>query len=691
MKKYIIFIVSFLTVGAAIYSCSVKEGIYVPAEPEDTSSPLFFFDPNTIKSFPLTDESEDITVKLNRRNTSEAVTATVAITDTTKLIYSEGIGEIEVVFDAEAETADIVIPVDPSKFEPSKKYGLDIAISAGATPYGGNGLSIVFVGPEAPKEWVKLKGKAKFRESMVAPMYQMDAVEYELDIWMSDEGYYKLESPYGDKFPYNANNPDAKYDPAKEAENFFYVHAENPDAVWIPITTYSLDWGYGSMSIGSLAGYAIAQGSTVEDQKTAGNTGWLKDKIITMPKGKMIYGDDDGLYYADQAGKFRIALPGAILGDYTLSVEYTGLYSKLDGTLFAMFDVNFVGKDVETAKVALVPGKNPQPGIDIIIPSGDEETEEGGASEEGEEPAGPVVIELKASGEARIALEPNSFYTVVVVPFAEGEAQPEFIAYETFLVGEPDPLTIDDYSAADFVGPLSAEALTDKTYDVYAIALGKEGWGSEVEYQLSTQFTDLGQDYYSLPGLGVGGYYQYDDSVVFDLYNGLIYSHKADYQESAIPQLAGLGFIPEFYASNVDSFYSLNYALIGAYVAEGLIALVGYPQYSNDYGINFDGILFNVYQLAEEEGEEDKLYTTVAGYRSILLADPDIYPTPDEAVAAASASKNLKKFAKGTKSIDAKKNCVEIEPEHKVRATYQVVPSERSKMTFKKAQSPAIL
>ena len=158
---------------------------------------------------------------------------------------------------------------------------------------------------EKNPEVFKSLGMAQYTDDLVSYMFGLDPVTYEVEVEESQDnpGKYRLVNPYGAAYPYNEAGD---YD----AENDYYlvIDATDPDYVNIYPGELGADWGYGMMSVMSMADYFIAyQGATVEIMKELGYYGTLKDGVISFTAGTA--GLIMGQYLAD--GGFEVVLPGA--------------------------------------------------------------------------------------------------------------------------------------------------------------------------------------------------------------------------------------------------------------------------------------------------------------------------------------------------------------------------------------------
>ena len=255
------------------------------------------------------------------------------------------------------------------------------------------------------EKWISL-GKGKIRDDCFTTFYKTGNPEWEVEILENDsqKGFYRLVDPYGDSFPLSE---EGTYDKSKTY--YFEVHAEDPNGVYIPVQYIGRDWGEGMMMIGSIAGLKIAQGATLDSQKSAGNTGTLEKGIITFPKNTLAFGEanynNGGLYAANKDGMFRICLPGAVPVDYALSANFG--YSS-EGALPIAFKI---GADIASVKYAIYQGKLADADIKTNVT----------AIAGNKDPNAKVVGE---TGVESVTLAKTDVYTLVAVGFdSQGEAQ----------------------------------------------------------------------------------------------------------------------------------------------------------------------------------------------------------------------------------------------------------------------------
>lgn len=175
--------------------------------------------------------------------------------------------------------------------------------------------------------WTSL-GKGLYTDDLVYPLYTKGnpSTTYEVEIQEHSEtpGLYRLVDPYGSAFPY--------YESAVAyTSTVIVVHAEDPDAVYVPLqsTGLTLSSGDGEMSILSVGAdyYDFYGDEYYETLKKNGYFGTLKDGVITFPsfvakdketgealytyQGYVLFSDED-VYGMGRNGEWKIVLPSAV-------------------------------------------------------------------------------------------------------------------------------------------------------------------------------------------------------------------------------------------------------------------------------------------------------------------------------------------------------------------------------------------
>lgn len=155
------------------------------------------------------------------------------------------------------------------------------------------------------EQWQSV-GTAEYTDDIIGPLFEADPVTYYVEIQTHPDhpGIYRMVNPYGETFPYNE---DGDWDKSRDWN--IDINAEDPDGVYIEQQKTGCDWGYGNMTIMSMGYYSMtAGGQSFDEAKSSGIMGTLKDGVITFPTRGLVVGDDEGLYYSNTNGAFRLDL-----------------------------------------------------------------------------------------------------------------------------------------------------------------------------------------------------------------------------------------------------------------------------------------------------------------------------------------------------------------------------------------------
>ncbi len=166
--------------------------------------------------------------------------------------------------------------------------------------------------------WTSL-GNCQYTDDFIASVFgeEEDCLTWEVEIQESDEqsGLYRLVYPYDGKYPYNEEYDDGTADWDKSKTYYLEINACDPDGVYITEQETGMDWGYGMISVWSMADYYMSNGYSFDEVKAAGMCGTLKDGVITFPQNELIVSMANyfsgTLLYGNYYGKFKVVLPGA--------------------------------------------------------------------------------------------------------------------------------------------------------------------------------------------------------------------------------------------------------------------------------------------------------------------------------------------------------------------------------------------
>ena len=216
------------------------------------------------------------------------------------------------------ETTTSVLPDTLARINTTAGYtdlfvGLKDNTSYTVVAWGTNGLQTTVVTAayqtEKNPEVFKSLGMAQYTDDILTALFNLPNTTYEVEIQESvdNPGKYRLVNPYGEAFPYNEPG-----DWDDSQDYYMVIDARNPNAVIIPEQALGLDWGYGMLSIWSLADNYLGQGAP--ESYIAPYVGTLVEGVITFPQKSLLMslaGYNNGTYYyANTNSAFKVVLPG---------------------------------------------------------------------------------------------------------------------------------------------------------------------------------------------------------------------------------------------------------------------------------------------------------------------------------------------------------------------------------------------
>ena len=335
MKRFFrIFAVAALAC-ATFVACENKFDDYDPAQQVEGAQAYFSNQNATSYTISKIDVAP-ITVTLMRGQSEAAISVPITLTQGEEGAFT---APAKVDFKAGSNKATLDITYDPEKLADGSSYKVTLTIGdqSVTTPYGNNEITLTV---KVPEPYVLL-GKALYRDDIVASAYNLGGFpEYEVEVYknLNNPDCIYLKNLYTHKFPVSG----VDIAPGFEGDTYFAVNIKDPNEVFLPVQYLGIDAGYGNMKVGT------------------NKPGILKDNIITFPVEAFVFAEDDykdGAWYmyANANGMFRLALPGAVLTEFSLELTYAGMKVAADNTAKPLVDVVF-GADVAQISYAVVPG-----------------------------------------------------------------------------------------------------------------------------------------------------------------------------------------------------------------------------------------------------------------------------------------------------------------------------------------------
>lgn len=509
MKLYkSLFFAAIAAVGILMSSCS-EDGVYETYKGGAPGTPVTYTFNNKVANYTYmpNDSIEDVKVTITRNKTdiAYALPLKVKVSDASLVTVADS-----VVFAAGANTAELNIhlthdldmgesavvelSIDPSEYgipvveKPSEldenadsaaqaQYNKELAAYNEYKTKMADYNQATTVTMMRDYSWTVV-GTATFRDDALATIYGESPVvaEAEMDKCDQLEGYYRLVNPYGAKFPLNEKG---MYD----ADNtyYLYIHAEDPDFVYILPQSTGATWnsGDGTFWLADFAGYNIANGNSPEVVKSKGFGGKLVDGVITWAAKGMICGfNGDMAYYANTNGLYYIAMPGVKVKSYSAEVAYKGVFVNASSKTEAVGTLT-LGGDATEAYVTVRSKADDAAAVADAILAGDLEAEKFksgdfqvpfDASELGDEMQIIAVVvadedvqaiatcnfEYSAGGSKWVSMGKGKYTDDIVTPSYIKDAEPLTYDVEVFQNPEKpgiyrimDPYAVGVYSYAD--------------------------------------------------------------------------------------------------------------------------------------------------------------------------------------------------------------------------------------------------
>lgn len=377
--------------------------------PEALKGAQVYFSNTLPSKIEVNKEAGNFDVTLSRQNTEGELTVPLMFTADEGNIYT--VPSTVTFADGEA-TANIHITFNPDELVYGNYVGGTISFDADnfSTPYGATSYKFT-AGASA---YVDVAGgKGKFRDGLISALYGIEVLEYDVQIQEDAHtpGIYRVVAPYGQKGWSGANPWYTAFD-ENESNTDMIIDATDPDYVYIKgtfNTGVTLNSSDGVLSAISYVQYLLDDGKTLDEVKAEMPElfGTFKDGVFTFPAKSILlyFGSGGNLYYGNTDGMLRVAMPGVVLKDYSVGVEYLGRMTDTNDKDNAVFNLTF-GADVTTVKYALVKeGEDLNKTASGIIDGSVEATE------------------ISEAGRVEVPFEESGNYYVVTVSYENGEAK----------------------------------------------------------------------------------------------------------------------------------------------------------------------------------------------------------------------------------------------------------------------------
>lgn len=376
--------------------------------PEALKGAQVYFSNTLPSKIEVNKESGNFDVTLSRQNTEGELTVPLMFTADEGNIYT--VPSTVTFADGEA-TANIHVTFNPDELVYGNYVGGTISFDADnfSTPYGATSYKF----EAGASAYVDVAGgKGKFRDGLISSAYGIEVLEYDVQIQQDAHtpGIYRVVAPYGQKGWSGAKPWYTKFD-ASLANTDMVIDATDPDYVYIKgtfSTGVTLNSSDGVVSAISYVQFLLDNGNALDliKAKKPELFGTFKDGVFNFPaKSILMYFGTDGPYYGNNDGMLRVAMPGIVLKDYSVGVDYLGRLTDTNDKDNAVFNLTF-GADVTTVKYALV-----KEGADLD------------AAANGIIDGLIKATEKAEAGRVEVPFEESGNYYLVTVSYENGEAK----------------------------------------------------------------------------------------------------------------------------------------------------------------------------------------------------------------------------------------------------------------------------
>lgn len=319
MKK-ITYLFAIAAMALTLGSCTDDEPKFNPA-PAVEELPVFFsYEDNT--EIELFENSTEIDIPVYRKSTEGALTLPVNVEVTPD---KDGLTFPASVTFADGENeAHFIVGLDMTKIKGRTDYNMTVSIADGIeTPYYTE--KVTYKLNYSP--WVLVTSedgtvtKALYRDDIIAPLYGLEIYEYEVEMQANPENtnIVRLVDPYGPAWPYSVAGD---YDDSEH--HYMYFNITNPNAVFL-CDSEGVALGQGGSDMFFHTGITLTEEGEVlisseYNYYLANGRQPGEDTVGKIAQGNLTYGvdklmasftNDDGLYYGNRSGKFRVIWPGA--------------------------------------------------------------------------------------------------------------------------------------------------------------------------------------------------------------------------------------------------------------------------------------------------------------------------------------------------------------------------------------------
>lgn len=299
-----------------------------------------FFGTDLSSTINLEQNSSSIQIPIQRMNADNAASYPLFSSDESGLFTLPSSAD----FAAGETTTNLVISYNFDNLTLGQSYPctLTLADSENSSSYGLTSYSFTLVAVD-PVPYETVATDAIFIEGGMSKMYRDFPTQYPVTVERKrGTNLFKIVNPYS--YP--------TYPVAEESWTFIsdvYIDATDPNRVVTKLTQLA-DFGYGMTIIGNVFGNLTVDGQPATEEEYP--LGTYDEATGVFDLGAMFIADDEGAMLADP---FKLYLNPDALVAAGIALEYTGVYTSVDGKSYAVISIT-PEADVATYRYAVVEG-----------------------------------------------------------------------------------------------------------------------------------------------------------------------------------------------------------------------------------------------------------------------------------------------------------------------------------------------
>lgn len=463
MKNFKFLYLLLAVVGVVTFAACTNIEEWTPGTP-DKNAGVYFLNTSVVN---VTAESTEAAIVVKRSSGDQELTVSVRSEIAEDAVDFLSIPS-SVTFEAGKDEATLVVAIsNAANMVEGKKYIAKIQLdSAEASNYGASEVDFVFMIPE---KWVDYKdenGKliyGTYVDDFFPAFMEYDpgyAVPIQIQKHETDPNRYRVLEPFGKNFCNNMFGAVPGYFQLTEGA---YIEFNVADPANVVVVNNPVDTG---VQI-NFTGIGLQPITMIVSEEPGSLT--FKDGVFSFAaQAVTLDAAAAGSTPVNASGLMAYVLPGAVITDYDLTVQYAGMFVDANNTSANAVLEFTAGTDVETIKYTIVSGDVSDDYAAVV------ETVVAGTAD-------PLYVITEAEELTQEVALTRGSWTVVAVPFgADGAQADDAIAYPFWFNGTGEVPVAEVSVRFGSMLELTGEEHEEFSSDYWA-GIGIEANGSEVK------------------------------------------------------------------------------------------------------------------------------------------------------------------------------------------------------------------